>query len=210
MVPLANGKRALLLGQKSAIVYAVDPDQRGKILWQSRIGEGGTVGGIEWGSATDGRNMYVALSDIRFDVARKPGSNDRTYAINSVKGGGMFAFRIDNGERIWQTPPAKCEESRADHRPCSPAQSAAVTAIPGAVWSGSEDGHLRAYSTADGKVIWDYDTARDYQTVNKVPGNGGAIDVAGPVVAGGMLFAVSGYPARGGIGGNVLLAFGLD
>jgi polyvinyl alcohol dehydrogenase (cytochrome) len=210
MVPLPNGKRALLLGQKSAVVYAVDPDQRGKILWQSRVGEGGTVGGIEWGSATDGRNIYVALSDIRFDVARKPGSNDRSYVINPVKGGGLFAFRIDNGERIWQTAPAKCEESRADRRPCSPAQSGAITAIPGVVWSGSEDGHLRGYSTADGKVIWDYDTAHDYQTVNSVPGKGGAMDVAGPVVADGMLFAVSGYPARGGIPGNVLLAFGVD
>ena len=85
-----------------------------------------------------------------------------------------------------------------------------MTAIPGAVWSGAEDGHLRGYSSLDGKVIWDYDTAHEYQTVNGVAGRGGALDVAGPVVAGGMLFAVSGYPARGGLPGNVLLAFGLD
>ncbi len=210
LVPLPNGKRALLLGQKSAVIYAVDPDTRGRILWQSRVGQGGTVGGIEWGSATDGRNVYVALSDISFDVARKPGSNDRAYNLNSTKGGGLFAFRIDNGERIWQTAPPKCEDSRPDHRPCSPAQSGAVTAIPGVVWSGSEDGHLRGYSTTEGKIIWDYDTAHDYDTVNRIPGKGGALDVAGPVIADGMLFAVSGYPARGGIPGNVLLAFGLD
>ncbi|HEY7335841.1 MAG TPA: PQQ-binding-like beta-propeller repeat protein [Bryobacteraceae bacterium] len=206
LVPLPNGKRALLLGQKSAVVYAVDPDRRGQILWKSRIGEGGTVGGIEWGSATDGRNMYVALSDIRFGLQLKPGSNDRTYDLNPTKGGGMYAFRIDNGERMWQTPPPGC----GDRRPCSPAQSAAVTAIPGVVWSGAEDGHLRGYSTANGKIIWDFDTVRDYKTVNGLAGHGGAIDVAGPVVAGGMLFAVSGYPARGGFGGNVLLAFGLE
>jgi polyvinyl alcohol dehydrogenase (cytochrome) len=84
-----------------------------------------------------------------------------------------------------------------------------VTATPGVVWSGSEDGHLRGYSTSGGKIIWDYDTAHDYRTVNGLPGKGGAIDVAGPVVAGGMLFTVSGYPARGGMPGNVLLAFGL-
>src|SRR5213596_3470436 len=59
-------------------------------------------------------------------------------------------------------------------------------------------------------LIWDYDTAHEYKTVNGIPGTGGAIDVAGPVVAGGMLFAVSGYPARGGLGGNVLLAFGVE
>jgi polyvinyl alcohol dehydrogenase (cytochrome) len=206
LVPLQNGKRVLLLPQKSAVIYAVDPDQRGKTLWQGRIGEGGTVGGIEWGAATDGRSVYVALSDIRFEVNRKPGSNDRTYDLNPNKGGGIFAFRVDNGERMWQTPPPGC----GDRRPCSPAQSAAVTAIPGAVFSGAEDGHLRAYSATDGKIVWDFDTAREFKTVNGVAGHGGAIDVAGPVVAGGMLFTVSGYPARGGLGGNVLLAFGAE
>jgi len=210
LVPLPPGQnkpqRALLLGQKSAVIYAVDPDRKGQTLWQARIGEGGTVGGIEWGPASDGRNIYVALSDIRFEVALKAGSNDRTYQLNPNKGGGLFAFRVDNGERMWQTPPPGC----GDRRPCSPAQSAAITAIPGAVFSGSEDGHLRAYSTANGHIVWDFDTAREFKTVNGVPGHGGAIDVAGPVVAGGMLFSVSGYPARGGLGGNVLLAFGLE
>jgi len=206
LVSPPNGKRALLLGQKSAVVYAVDPDQKGKTLWQARIGEGGTVGGIEWGIATEGRNVYVALSDIRFQLAFKPGSNDRVYDLDPNKGGGMFAFRIDNGERMWQTPPPGC----GDRRPCSPAQSAAVTATPGLVWSGAEDGHLRAYSTANGKILWDYDTAHEYKAVNGIAAHGGAIDVAGPVVAGGMLFTLSGYPARGGLAGNVLLAFGVD
>ncbi len=206
LISLPNGSRALLLGQKSAVVYAIDPDKKGQTLWQARIGEGGTVGGIEWGPASDGRNIYVALSDIRFEVARKPGSNDRTYELNPSKGGGLFAFRVDNGERMWQTPPPPC----GDRRPCSPAQSAAITAIPGAVFSGSEDGHLRAYATSNGQIIWDFDTAREFKTVNGVVGHGGAIDVAGPVVAGGMLFSVSGYPARGGMGGNVLLAFGVE
>ncbi len=206
LVSLPNGHRALLLGQKSAVVYAVDPDRKGQTLWQARIGEGGTVGGIEWGPATDGRNIYVALSDIRFEVARKPDSNDRTYQLDPTKGGGMFALRIDNGERMWQTPPPGCGQRPS----CSPAQSAAVSAIPGAVFSGSEDGHLRAYSTASGKIVWDYDTAREFKTVNGVAGRGGSIDVAGPVAAGGMLFAVSGYPARGGLPGNVLLAFSVE
>lgn len=203
LVALPNGKRAILLGQKSAIVYTVDPDLKGKVLWQARVGEGGSVGGIEWGPATDGRNMYVALSDIAFRVTRKPGSNDRSYELDPNKGGGLFAFRIDNGERIWQTPAPSCEGRSG----CSPAQSAAITAIPGAVFSGSEDGHLRAYSATDGKIVWDYDTAREFKTVNGIAGHGGAIDVAGPVIAGGMVFTVSGYPARGGQPGNVLLAF---
>ena len=206
LVTLPNGRRALLLGQKSAMVYAIDPDRKGQILWQSRIGEGGAVGGIEWGPATDGRNIYAALSDVRFEVSRLPGSNDRQYVLDPAKGGGMFAFRIDNGERIWQTPPPGC----GDRRPCSPAQSAAVTAIPGAVFSGSLDGHLRAYSSANGRIIWDYDTAREFKTVNGLVGKGGAIDVGGPIVAGGMLFAASGSAQRSGMPGNVLIAFAVE
>jgi polyvinyl alcohol dehydrogenase (cytochrome) len=206
LVALPSGKRALLLGQKSAMVYAIDPDRKGQTLWQSRIGEGGAVGGIEWGPATDGVNIYAALSDVRFDVSRLPGSNDRQYILNPDKGGGMFAFRIDNGERIWQTPPPGC----GDRRPCSPAQSAAVTAIPGAVFSGSLDGHLRAYSTANGRIIWDFDTAREFKTVNGIAGKGGAIDVGGPIVAGGMVFAASGSAQRSGMPGNVLIAFAVQ
>jgi polyvinyl alcohol dehydrogenase (cytochrome) len=206
LVSLPNGRRALLLGQKSAVVFAVDPDRRGQALWQTRVGEGGVVGGIEWGSASDGRNIYVALSDIRFKVDRKPGSNDRAYQLDPDKGGGLFALRADNGERMWQTPPPGC-----GGRPnCSPAQSAAITGIAGIVWSGSEDGHLRAYATSNGKIVWDYDTAHEFPTVNGTPGHGGAMDVAGPVVADGMLFSVSGYPARGGMSGNVLLAFRVE
>ena len=72
------------------------------------------------------------------------------------------------------------------------------------------DGHLRAYSTTDGELLWDYDTAREFVTVNSVPGKGGALDAGGVVIAGGMLFAGSGYGQWGGLPGNVLLAFSLD
>ena len=86
----------------------------------------------------------------------------------------------------------------------------AVTAIPGVAFSGSVDGHLRAYSTADGKIVWDFDTIRNYETVNGVPGRGGALDGPGPAIAGGMLFVPSGYGRWGGVPGNVLLAFSVD
>ena len=115
----------------------------------------------------------------------------------------MFALRLESGERLWATPPPPCDA----RRPCSPAQPGAVTAIPGAVFAGSLDGHLRAYATADGRIIWDFDTARDFDTVNKVPGHGGSLDAGGPIVAGGMVFVVSGYPGFGAMPGNVLLAF---
>ena len=184
----------------------MDPDNRGKVLWQSRLGKGGTVGGIQWGSATDGRYMYAALSDIEFHNTRINGGNDAVSEVDPTKGGGMFALRVDNGERIWQTPPPGC----GTRHPCSPAQSAAVTAIPGVVFSSSLDGHLRAYSAADGKIIWDYDTAREFKTVNGVPGHGGSMDVGGPIVAGGMLFVSSGYARRSLMPGNVLVAFGVE
>ena len=85
-----------------------------------------------------------------------------------------------------------------------------MTAIPGAAFSGSVDGHIRAYSATDGSILWDFDTVREYDTVNGVAGRGGSLDGPGPVVAGGMMYINSGYPTNGGMPGNVLLAFSVD
>jgi polyvinyl alcohol dehydrogenase (cytochrome) len=197
LVDLSNADyhldRALILGQKSGLIYAVNPDANGKLLWHARAGAGGLLGGVQWGPATDGKNVYVAVSDLAFQ-GRAP---------DPTKGGGISAYRLSDGKLLWKTPPPGC----GDRRPCSPAQSQAVTAIPGAVFSGSIDGHLRAYADSDGKIIWDFDTARDFDTVDKVPAHGGSLDVGGPIVAGGMVFVVSGYPGFGAMPGNVLLAF---
>jgi polyvinyl alcohol dehydrogenase (cytochrome) len=125
--------------------------------------------------------------------------------VDPSSGGGLTALDLLDGRRVWFAAPAPCAASQPI---CSPAQPAAVTAIPGAVLSGSVDGHLRAFSAADGRVIWDFDTAREFVTVNGVPGRGGSIDGAGPVVAGGLVYATSGYSRNGGMLGNVLLAFG--
>ena len=202
LVNLTNGRRALLLGQKSGVMHAVDPDRRGEILWQTRIGKGGPLGGIQWGPATDGTKVYAAVSDIGFRKSPETGKREP----DPTKGGGLFALRIDDGKLAWETPNPGCGE----RRPCSPAQSAAVTAIPGVVFSGAMDGHLRAYETGSGKVVWDYDAAHDYVSVNGEKATGGAFDTGGPVVAGGMVFAGSGYAQWGGLPGNVLLAFGID
>lgn len=203
LVNLPNGKRALVAGQKSGMVHAIDPDKNGEVIWSTRVGKGGTMGGVQWGSAVDANNVYVALSDIgRIKLTYAP-----TTDADPNQGGGMFALSLRNGEKLWYTPPAKCGS-----RPrCSPAQSAAVTAIPGAAFSASVDGHLRAYSATDGKIIWDFDTEQEYpNTVNKVPARGGSMDGAGPIIAGGMLYINSGYPTAGGASGNVLLAFSVD
>jgi polyvinyl alcohol dehydrogenase (cytochrome) len=202
LVTLQNGKRALVAGQKSGVVYAVDPDNQGEVLWQTRVGKGGTAGGVQWGSAADQNNVYVAVSDVGRIMLTYSTSTD----ADPKQGGGMFALRLDNGERVWYTAPKPCGEQPR----CSPAQSAAVTAIPGVAFSGSVDGHLRAYSAVDGKIVWDFDTAKPYQTVNSVAGHGGSLDGPGPAIADGMLFVNSGYPTAGGMSGNVLLAFSVD
>jgi polyvinyl alcohol dehydrogenase (cytochrome) len=122
--------------------------------------------------------------------------------------GGMRAVKTDTGEEVWSKPPA--ERLCGTARGCGAAQGAALTAIPGAVFSSSMDGGVRAYASADGSVIWQYDTNREFETVNGVEANGGAMDGPGPVVAGGMLFVTSGYVSLIGRPGNVLLAFGVD
>jgi polyvinyl alcohol dehydrogenase (cytochrome) len=202
LVTLSNGRRALVAGQKSAIVHAVDPDHQGEVIWQTRVGEGGTMGGVQWGSATDGTNVYVALSDI----GRIMLTYSQFTAADAKRGGGMFALKLDTGERVWYTPPVGC----GDRPRCSPAQSAAVSAFPGVAFSGSVDGHMRAYATADGKVLWDFDTVRPYETVNGVDARGGSLDGPGPAIGGGMVYFNSGYHTAGGTPGNVLLAFSVD
>jgi polyvinyl alcohol dehydrogenase (cytochrome) len=195
---LPGGRQVLVVSQKSGIVFGLDPDDQGKILWQIRVGKGGALGGIEWGPAVEGDTVYAALSDLEFGVGPEG------TVLNPKAGGGLFAIDIATGKQIWAAlpPPEGCTTPR-----CSPAQMAAVTAIPGVIFSGAYDGHLRAYSATDGKIIWDYNTAQKFDTVNKLPGNGGAIDGGGPAVVGGMLFVNSGYGAVTGMTGNVLLAF---
>ena len=202
LVTLPNGKRVLIAGQKSGIVHALDPDQQGEVLWQVRVGKGGTMGGVQWGSAVDGSNIYVAVSDIKRIMLTFSTLTD----ADPNQGGGMFALKLATGEQVWHAPPISC----GNRQRCSPAQSAAVTAMAGVAFSGSMDGHLRGYSTKDGSVVWDFDTVGVYKTVNGVEGRGGTIDGAGPAIGGGMLFTNSGYVAAGGMPGNVLLAFSVD
>ncbi|MGD1098344.1 MAG: PQQ-binding-like beta-propeller repeat protein [Bryobacteraceae bacterium] len=188
-----GGKEILVASQKSGIVWGLDPEQKGKILWQTRLGVGSMLGGVEWGSAADEQNAYVAISDRIVKSGGQPG---------------ISAVRLATGEKVWTTPaPAVTCATPAG---CLPGQSAPVSVIPGAVFSGALNGHFRAYSTADGKILWDFDTVQPFDTVNKVEAKGGSIDGAGPTIANGMVFTTSGYGSFGGKPGNVLLAFSVD
>ncbi len=191
LTKLPSGKDVIIIGQKSGVGFALNPDEKGKILWQYRAGEGSANGGMEWGSAVDSEHAYFPVAD-----------NSRP------KPGGLHAVDLTTGERVWFAPPPqpKCGTGRG----CNAAQAGAISVIPGVIFSGSNDGAMRAFSTRNGSILWEYDTNREFETVNGVPGKGASIVGAPPTVAGGMLYFNSGYGTHGGRPGNVLLAFGLD
>jgi polyvinyl alcohol dehydrogenase (cytochrome) len=204
LVKLTTGRELLVAGQKSGIVYALDPDKKGEIMWQVRVGKGGVNGGVQWGMAADGRKVYVAVSDVGRTRKANPEQFDPGLpTVDPKQGGGLTALGIVDGEKVWYAPPVPCDPKPG----CSPAQSAALTAIPGVVFSGSLDGHLRAFNAENGAVVWDFDTVREYDTVNGVKARGGSLDGPGATVVSGMVFVNSGYSRNGGMPGNVLLAF---
>ena len=197
LVTREDGKDILVAGQKSGVVWALDPDAGGEVLWSTRVGKGSALGGIHWGMATDGRLAYAANADraaVVVDV-----NPERALTP------GLFAIDLMTGDVVWSVPSAA--ETCEGRRGCFAANSAAPTVIPGVVFAGGLDGHLRAHSTEDGRVLWDVDTAREFETVNGVPGHGGAIDGPGPVVANGLVIVNSGYGSFGQMPGNLLLAF---
>jgi polyvinyl alcohol dehydrogenase (cytochrome) len=193
LVEVGAGRQLIVVGNKSGVIFGFDPDAAGKIVWERRVAEGSSSGGVFWGSATDGANIYAANADF---IAERPAAS-----------GGMNAVDLRTGRVVWSAPGAGC----ANKNPCKPSQNAAVTAIPGVVFSGTMDGRLRAYSTRDGSVLWEYDTAREFTTVNQLHANGGSMSNGGAAVVDGMLFVNSGYSHHGGIlPGNVLLAFSVE
>lgn len=212
LVNLGGGRRALIAGQKSGEVHALDPDHDGQILWQTKVGSGGKLGGVQWGTAADERHAYIAVSDVRiapvasFMAGAQASPFGVHLRVDPEAGGGLVALKLDTGAVAWRTPHPGCGGKPG----CSPAQSAAVTVIPGVVFSGGLDGHLRAYDAGSGRIVWDVDTARPFATVNGVAGRGGSLDGPGAVVVDGMLYVNSGYAIFGGKPGNVLLAFSVD
>lgn len=193
----ADGKDILLAGQKSGDVYALDPDQEGKILWQKKMGRGGIQGGVHFGMAVNGEVLYVPMSDFyggpRWPGAAKPG---------------MYAVDIKTGDPIWSVP---AENICAGREFCDPGFSAAATFVSGTVMAGGMDGHLRAYDGKTGAVIWDFDTVREFESVSGEKARGGSIGgAAGPLIKDRMMYINSGYGLYFHMPGNALLAFSVD
>ena len=189
---LPNGREILIAGQESGRITALDPDGDGTVLWVAQAGDVLGPGGAGMGAASDGELYYRPLA-----------FRDQT--------GGMAALRPATGERVWYTTvakPAGCSDPEAAW--CTSGQFGAATVIPGVVFAGARDGTLRAYSTSDGQILWEYNTMQEYETVNGVRNMGGSMGGHGPAVVGGMVFVGSGYNIIQAAPGNVLLAFALD
>jgi polyvinyl alcohol dehydrogenase (cytochrome) len=192
LATLPNGRQVIVAGQKSGVVYALDPDKQGAEVWHYRAGGGSGLGGIEWGIAVDGNRAYIPVAEIY-----------------NPEPGGLHAVSLADGTRAWYVPPPPPACGKPT-RACSGAQFSAVTAAAGVVFSPSNDGAVRAYSTKDGSIVWSFDTNRDFKTINGVKAKGGSMNGPAPIVAGGMVYVSSGYGTFGLRPGNVLLAFGID
>jgi polyvinyl alcohol dehydrogenase (cytochrome) len=192
LASLANGRQLIVAGQKSGVVYALDPDRKGRQVWRYRAGGGSGLGGIQWGIAVGDGRVFVPVAEIY-----------------NPEPGGLHAIDLATGERAWYAAPEPPVCGKID-RACSGAQFSAVTAMPGVVFSPSNDGALRAYAATDGAVLWRANTNGTFRTVNGVRARGGSMNGPAPVVAGGMIYIGSGYGAFGLRPGNVLLAYGLN
>lgn len=194
LTTLSDGRDIIVAGQKSGMVFGLDPDDKGKILWRQRAGAGGFNGGIHWGMAADAAKLFVGIADT-------PGNKGAV----GPRRPGLHAFDIATGRPLW----SRIEQQTCPQREfkCETALSAPVTATDGIVFGGAHNGLLRAYAAKDGAILWTFDTRRDFKTVNGVKAFGGSIDSAGPVIAGGLLVVNSGYDKFGEIPGNVLLVF---
>ncbi len=196
----ADGRDILLAGQKSGMLWALDPDNAGRLVWNREFGKGSPIGGIHWGLATDGERVFAPIHLF-------PGPD----GIDPNQRAGLHAVRVDDGTVLWSyEPQPDCSGDRPQRVPnCKGVGlTGAPTVVDGAVVEGSADSILRAFDAKTGEVLFTYDTARAYTGVNGVTGHGGAIDNASIVAANGFLFVNSGYGLMGGERpGNMFLAF---
>jgi polyvinyl alcohol dehydrogenase (cytochrome) len=169
----------LAVGQKSGFLWGLDTSN-GNVTWGTQVGPGSTSGGIEWGTASDGQRVYVAISNNLH--------NSYKLAKNGpdISWGSWAGINAQTGEIQWQT--ADPTQGAAD--------TGAVSVANGVVYAGSYSGFMYALSANDGSVLWSFDS-------------GGSV-VDSPSIANGMLFWGSGYGrSKPGKSNNKLYAFGV-
>ncbi|HQR03452.1 MAG: PQQ-binding-like beta-propeller repeat protein [Proteobacteria bacterium] len=193
---LPNGKRVLLASQKSGVIWGMDPDKKGEILWHRKVGQSSPAGGLIWGSAASPKAALVAYTGGLFPTP-DAGPN------------GVAALDLATGEVIWNTTLPKPERCGWGTEKCVGVFMMPVSAMPGVTFAGSTDGHLRAYDD-NGKIVWDMDTYGEYPGVNGVKAMGGSLAQGGAVIANGRVIVNSGYGRFIGKSGNALLVYTVD
>ena len=204
LVTTDAGRDLVLAGQKSGDVWALDPDNNLKLVWQNKLSNGSMLGGVHWGMTVVGNTLFVPIAD-----------HDRVPDPNP----GVFAIDIDSGETVWEYKAERgCEidwgemRNRGNRWPDCPWQysfSAAASSTNDLVFAGSLNGKVHVFHAKDGQIVWTYDTKKEFETVNGIDGHGGAIDNPGVVIAGDQLIVLSGYGMFGQMPGNVMLVFEL-
>jgi polyvinyl alcohol dehydrogenase (cytochrome) len=198
LIKTKSGKEIIAVGQKSGDVFALDPDNNGALLWREKMGRGGFSGGVHWGIASNNNAIFAPIADTAYSESDKALSRAGLYALDPI-----------SGETLWATQAVDvCEEK--DEPACDPGLSAAVTATKDMVFAGAFDGHLRAYDALNGDIIWDFNTNKEFVSVNGEIAKGGAIESDGPIIYDGHVIVNSGYSFGSMMPGNALLVFSTD
>jgi polyvinyl alcohol dehydrogenase (cytochrome) len=166
-------------GQKSGIYWALNPDD-GNVVWSTPVGPGAALGGIEWGTATDGQRIYVAISN----------SDHLPYTLvpsgQHITWGAWSALDVATGKILWQT---------ADPT-VGTIDTGSVSVANGVMYAGSYSGQMYALDTKTGRILWNF-------------ASGGSV-IDGPSIVNGVVYWGSGYgKIPPGVGSNKVYAFTL-
>lgn len=195
LVTRTDGRDVIVAGTKDGMLYALDADADGAVLWSLRVGRGGEVGGIEFGIAADDERVYAPVVDMDADM---------------VSDGSLTAVDLLTGKPVWRVEDMTPRCADKPTPPCGNGVLTPPTVAGDVVLVGLLDGTLRGYDAASGEAVLVYDTARTFEGVNGRTGRGGSLGNGGPVVTGDAVYFMSGFGMLNvGMPGNVLLAFDL-
>jgi len=219
---LSNGTDAVLAGEKSGMLFSLDPD-RGRANWSLRLGTGGKLGGIHWGMAIDADRVYAGVTDVTVDetviLNARDTVNFQDLAGDNMKQPanarpGIYAVDLITGKVVWEKHPKHSYNDPVKGvLSVDSIYSAALSVTNDVVFAGSLDGVVKAFRSSDGAELWSYDTTPKFTDGNGTSGNGGTIDSASAVPGGSDLLVNSGFSTFGRANkfqagpGNALLVF---